>query len=132
MDNQFHHVDCVRVYVPDLQKGLEYYRDNLGLKLAWKSEHEIGLLFGDGVTELVIQNEDRGVETDLKVESVEETVQVIERAGGRILKGPFDIRIGKCAIVADPWGNEMVILDSSKGTFITDQDGNIVGQEKKG
>ncbi len=129
MANQFHHVDCVRVYVPDLDKGLEYYRDKLGLRLVWKSEQAIGLLFGDGITELVIQNEDRGVETDLKVESVEETVRVIEQAGGKVLKGPFDIRIGKCAVVADPWGNEMVILDSSKGTFVTDQDGNIVGQE---
>ena len=129
MDTQFHHVDCVRVHVPDLEKGLEYYRDKLGLKSAWRSEQAIGLLFGDGVTELVIQNEDRGVATDLMVESVEETVQVIEQAGGRILKGPFDIQIGKCAVVADPWGNEMVILDSSKGTFVTDQDGNIVGQE---
>ena len=130
MKSIFSKVDCIRLYVPDLEKGYEFYHDKLWLELVWKTEKGMGFLFGDGVTELVIQNEDRYQETDLKVESVKNTVKQIQQSGGKILKGPFDIKIGKCAVVEDPWGNKMVILDSSKGTFVTDKKGNVVGQNK--
>lgn len=43
---------------------------------------------------------------------------------------PFDIQIGKCAVVKDPWDNQYVILDMSKGSFITDEKGNIIGLKK--
>ena len=76
---------------------------------------------------MVIQNEDKFRETDLKVDSVVDAVKEIKSAGGKIIKGPFDIKIGKCAVVEDPWGNNLVILDSTKGTFITDDEGNILG-----
>jgi lactoylglutathione lyase len=65
---------------------------------------------------------------DIKVDSVMDAAVKIEKAGGQILYGPFDIKIGKCAVVKDPWGNKYVILDHTKGTFITDDDGNIIGQ----
>jgi len=126
----FNNVDCIRLYVPDLIKGLEFYRDNLGSKLVWKKENAIGLLMNDGVTELVIQNKDKFQETDIKVDSVDDSVKQLVTAGGKLIKGPFDIAIGKCAVVEDPWGNRMVILDSSKGTYITDKEGNILGQNK--
>jgi len=89
----------------------------------------MGFLLEDGITELVIQNEDKNQETDIKVESVVETVEQIKEAGGKIVNGPFDIKIGKCAVIEDPWGNKMVILDTTKGTFTTDTEGNIVGQK---
>lgn len=101
------------------------------MKLVWKNDKGMGFLFNDGVTELVIQNEDQYQETDIKVSSVIDAVEEIKNAGGKVLKGPFDIKIGKCAVIEDPWGNKMVILDSTKGTFVTDDEGNIVGQEIK-
>ncbi|MEA2066579.1 MAG: hypothetical protein U9O65_05730 [Thermotogota bacterium] len=42
--------------------------------------------------------------------------------------GPFDIDIDKCAVVKDFWNNEYVMLDSTKGTYITDDEDNIIGQ----
>jgi len=84
------------------------------------------------LAEIVIQNERKAIETDIKVNSVIEAVKEIEEAGGTILSGPFDIKIGKCAVIKDPWGNQYVILDSTKGTFITDDTGNIIGQSKVG
>lgn len=42
----------------------------------------------------------------------------------------FDIEIGKCAVVKDPWGNQFVILDDSKGVFLTDENGNIIGHKE--
>ena len=126
----FKNVDCIRVHVPDLQKGLDFYRNHLGLKMIWKTDSELGLGMGDGKTEVVIQNKDTRCEVDIKVDSVSEAVKIIEAGGGKVVVGPFDIPIGTCAVVMDPWGNQYVILDSLKGTFITDSEGNIIGQGK--
>ena len=59
--------------------------------------------------------------------SADEAAAKIQAAGGKIVEPPFDIRIGRCAVVEDPWGNQLVILDISKGLLITDADGNVVG-----
>ena len=125
----FKNIDCIRFYVPDLSEGYNYYHNKLGMRLVWKSDKGMGFLFEDGITELVIQNEDKYQETDVKVNSVVESVEQIKAAGGKVVKGPFDIKIGKCAVVEDPWKNRMIILDSTKGTFITDNEGNIIGQK---
>ena len=127
----FNYVDCIRIFIPDLERGLEYYHHKLGLQIAWKTDSAIGLLMNDGKTEIVIQNEDNREEADIKVDNVEDTIKTITSAGGKVIYGPFDIKIGKCAVIEDPWNNKMVILDSTKGTFITDKNGNIIGQERK-
>lgn len=124
----FKYVDCIQFYVPDLQEGIKYYCNCLGLKVIWKTETSIGLGMAEGKTEVVIQNERKGQEVDIKVDSVDHAIEEIKKAGGQIVYGPFDIKIGKCAVVKDIWGNEYVILDSTNGTFITDEYGNIVGQ----
>lgn len=126
----FKNVDCLRVYIPDLNEGLKFYCEKLGLNVIWKTGTAIGLGMADNKTEVVIQNEDDWQEVDIKVESVIESVEQIKNAGGEIVHGPFDIKIGKCAVIKDPWENQYVILDDSKGTFITDGDGNIIGQKK--
>ncbi len=122
-------VDCLRIYIPNLDDGLKFYREELGLQVIWKTESAIGLGMGDEKTEVVLQNEDEWQEVDIKVDSVIDSVERIKNAGGEIVHGPFDIKIGKCAVIKDPWGNQYVILDDSKGTFITDSDGNIIGQK---
>jgi len=124
----FNCVDCIRIFVPDLEKGLGFYHHKLGLQIAWKTDNAIGLLMNDGKTEIVIQNEDKSPETDIMVDNVEDAVKIITEAGGKVIYGPFDIKIGKCAVIEDPWNNKMVILDSTKGTFVTDKNGNIIGQ----
>ncbi len=125
----FRKVDCVRLFVSDLEQGREYYEKLLGLKMIWKTEKAIGLGMDEDVTEVVLQNSGRKLEVDFKVNSVLDAVKDIKKAGGRVVIGPFDIKIGKCAVVKDLWNNEYVILDSTKGTFITDEEGNIIGQE---
>ncbi len=128
----FSYVDCIELYTPDIQKGIDYYCNNLGLKVIWKTESSVGLGMSEGITEVVLQNERKEMNVDFKVESVTEAVKDIEKAGGQILYGPFDIPIGKCAVVKDPWDNKYVILDTTKGTYITDEDGNIIGQNEPG
>ena len=39
----FENVDCIQMYVDDLDKGLSFYRDALGLKLLWRTDKSCGL-----------------------------------------------------------------------------------------
>jgi len=118
-------VDCVQISVPDLDAGLRFYRDGLGLELKWRDDTQAGLRLGD--TELVLQTERPGLETDFLVDSAEEAVRRIEALGGTVLSSPEDIQVGRVAVVADPFGNPLVLLDLSKGTFRTDHDGTVTG-----
>ena len=52
---------------------------------------------------------------------------VLCEAGGKVVVPPFGIQIGRCAVVQDPWGNEFVLLDASKGLLVTDEEGNVIG-----
>ncbi len=120
-------VDCVRLYVPDLEAGLSFYRDRLGHELIWRTGAAAGLRLPESEAELVLQTEDQRPEVDLLVDSAETAAQRIEQAGGRVIVPPFDIQIGRCVVVADPWGNLLVLLDASKGLLATDADGNVIG-----
>ncbi len=66
-------------------------------------------------------------EVDFLVASADESVEWFKQAGGKVLVSPFDIQIGRCAVLEDPWGNLLVLLDTSKGFLKTDADGNVIG-----
>jgi predicted enzyme related to lactoylglutathione lyase len=120
-------VDCVRLYVPDLEAGLVFYRDQLGHELIWRTKTAAGLRLPESDAELVLQTEEQRQEVDLLVDSADEAAKFIEQAGGRVIVQPFDIQIGRCVVVEDPWGNPLVLLDTSKGLLKTDADGNVIG-----
>ncbi len=83
----------------------------------------------DSDAEIVIHTEADPLQIDLLVASVESAAQRFVESGARIVAGLFDIAIGKCAVVADPWGNTLVMLDMSKGKLTTDAEGNVTGNE---
>jgi len=120
-------VDCVRLYVPDLEAGLTFYRDRLGHELIWRTATAAGLRLPETDAELVIQTEEQRQEIDLLVDSADEAAKFIQQAGGRIIVPPFDIQIGRCVVVEDPWSNPLVLLDMSKGSLTTDTEGNVTG-----
>ena len=120
-------VDCVRFYVPNLDAGLEFYRDYLGHGLLWRTDKEAGLAMPGSDAEIVLQIERKGQETDLKVDSADDATARVQGAGGRVIVPPFDIPIGRCAVVEDRWGNRMVLVDSTKGMLLTDDEGNVTG-----
>jgi lactoylglutathione lyase len=66
------------------------------------------------------------METDLVVDSVPDALVRFTSAGGRILKGPFEISIGLCAVVADPWDTVLVILDTTKGALRVDENKRVI------
>jgi predicted enzyme related to lactoylglutathione lyase len=124
-----HKVDCVRLSVPDLDAGLAFYRDKLGHQLNWRTATATGLRLPDSEAEIVLQTERPGVEIDLLADSADAAAERFVEAGGRLVTPVFDIQIGRCAVVADPWGNVFVLLDMSRGRLVTDAGGNVVGNE---
>lgn len=123
----FRKVDCVRLYVSDLEAGLSFYRDRLGHELIWRTETAAGLRLPESEAELVLQTEDQRQEVDLLVDSADDAAKLIEQEGGKVIVYPFDIQIGRCVVLEDPWGNPLVLLDISKGHLKTDEDGNVIG-----
>ena len=49
------------------------------------------------------------------VEDVSAAVDRCHRQGCIVREPPFDVAIGKCAVLEDPFGNILCILDMSKG-----------------
>ena len=125
MDPLLRKIDCVQVPVPDLDAGLRFYHDGLGLELKWRHATQAGLRLGD--SELVLQTERAAPEVDFLVASAEDAVRRVESLGGTVLSGPEDIPVGRVAKMMDPFGNELVLLDLSKGTFQTGPDGTVTG-----
>lgn len=126
-DALFRKVDCIRIQVPSLDEGLAFYRDRLGHALIWRSDDSAGLSMPDSNAEIVIHTNHRAAEPlDVTVASADAAAERIVTEGGRVIAGPFDIRIGRCVVVADPWGNQLVLLDSSKGLLKVDEDLNVL------
>ncbi len=123
-------VDSVQLRVPDLDTGLAVYRDKLGHDLIWRTENAVGLRMPEGDTEIVLQTERDEPEVDLLVESADQAALRMVEAGGAVLVPPFDLQIGRCTVVEDPWGNRLVLLDTSKGSLVTDSSGNVIGTSK--
>jgi predicted enzyme related to lactoylglutathione lyase len=121
-------VDAVTVRVPDLEAGLAFYGEALGHELRWRNDAigQAGLALPESGTEIVLGTDVR-YEPNWLVESVDAAVAVFREAGGAVVAEPFDIPVGRVAVVADPFGNALVLVDLSKGRYVTDTDGNVTG-----
>jgi len=125
-------IDCIRLHVPDLNAGLSFYRDLLEHPLIWRTDRAAGLGMPGTDAEIVLQTEDQGQEVDFLVDSADEAAKRFVEAGGKIIAEPFEIQIGRCAVVQDPWGNPLVLLDMTKGRLAADADGNVNGNISPG
>jgi predicted enzyme related to lactoylglutathione lyase len=124
----FQKVDAVTIPVPDLDAGLRFYRDSLGHQLRWRNDDlgQAGLALPGGDTEMVLAT-GQGYEPNWLVISADHAAAAVQAAGGRVVTAPFDIPVGRVAVVADPFGNLLVLLDLSKGRYVTDTTGNVTG-----
>ena len=97
-----------------------------GIEFLWRSAEAVGFALPDTDAELVVHLR-IGPETDVLVEDVDVAFTLLMNAGCETVEPPFDIAIGRCARIRDPFGNELVILDQSKGRLVTDADGRVTG-----
>ena len=112
----------------DLGSGIAFYCGVLGHKLLWRNDTEgqAGLSTPESGTEIVLTTR-LAYEPDWKVASADADAEVFRAHGGEVVFGPIDIPIGPLAIVRGPFGNRLVVLGSTKGTYRTDDAGNVTG-----
>ena len=79
-------VDAVTVPVPDLDEGLDFYRDHLGHELVWRNDAlgQVGLRLPESQAELVLST-NLEYAVNWLVRSVSEAVEVILEAGGQVI-----------------------------------------------
>ena len=111
-------VDAVTFRVPDLDTGLAFYVEQLRHQLLWRNDEigQAGLAVGEGDTEIVLTTE-LGYEPNWLVDSADDAATAIVAAGGTLLRAPFDIPVGRVAVVADPFGNVLVLVDLTRGRY---------------
>lgn len=121
-------LDAVTIRVPDLDRGLRIYRDALGHELRWRNDDlgQAALAMPGSDTEIVLSTT-LDYAPNWLVGSAPDAARVIESAGGRAVAGPIEIPVGRVMVVADPFGNELVLVDLSKGQYVTGRDGRVTG-----
>jgi uncharacterized protein len=124
----FNSVDCCVMKVPSLDDGIDFYVNKLGLKLNWRTKTQAGLLMENSEAEVVL-NTEVNQETEFLVDNAKAAFSRLVEAGAKVIREPFEIQVGTCAVVLDPWGNEIVIVDLSKGLLKTDENKNVVGNK---
>ena len=124
-------LDAVTVPVPDLDQGLAFYRDQLGHELLWRNDAvgQAGLQLPEGRTELVLTTT-LDYAPNWLVKSLDEAVDQVVAAGGRLLAEPAPNPVGRVAIVADPFGNPLILLDLSSGRYATDATGRVINIQR--
>lgn len=106
------------IRVEDLKAAASYYKDVFGLHPKWSDESSIGLGFQESDAEIVLHcdpNIPSSVEVHYLVDNVIAAVADYAVHGCQMLVSPFDITIGKCAVIKDPFGTRLCILDMTKG-----------------
>jgi predicted enzyme related to lactoylglutathione lyase len=110
----FRKIDCVMVPVPDLDAAVGYYERVFGLTVNWRDDESVGMRMPESDAEIVLTIS--GVSgVHFLVDDVTSAVNEAVAAGCTVTRAPFDIVIGKCAVLKDPFGNPVYVLDMSKG-----------------
>ena len=111
-------IDNIMYRVSDLEKAKKFYTEVLGLKQAWedKEAQMIGFILKNSDSEIVIHTDPKIPNGDYSysVENVEEFVNEYKNKGYSVALEPIDIRPGKYAVLLDPDGNKIPIIDLTK------------------
>lgn len=111
-------IDCVMIRVEDVNASAAYYAKVFGLRPKWSEDGTLGLVFPESDAEIVLHRETTipsSVEVHYLVDDVVVAVAHYAARGCEVLVAPFDITIGKCAVIRDPFGTRLCILDATKG-----------------
>ncbi len=109
-------IDAVLHRVGNIDEAIRFYVDVLGLRLGWRDESMAGLLFPGNDSELVLHIDDSlpNPNISFQVEDVDDFVEEYREKGYNVLVEPFDIRCGMCAVLSDPYGNGIEVMDLTK------------------
>src|SRR4029450_170022 len=102
----------------DIEAAVAFYGRVLGLRPLWRAGWSVGMGFPETDAEIVLHNDatlPAKVDVHYLVDDVVQAVATLRSEGCTILVEPFDIVIGKCAVIRDPFDTTLPILDMSRG-----------------
>jgi predicted enzyme related to lactoylglutathione lyase len=110
-------IDCVMVRVDDLNAGSRFYGERFGLCELWRDESSVGMGLPETDAEIVLHTMDLPPEYAVHylVDDARAAAAAWRTAGLEVRTEPFEIAVGWCATLADPFGNAVCVLDLSKG-----------------
>ncbi|MEM2930065.1 MAG: VOC family protein [Thermoproteota archaeon] len=111
-------IDSIMFYVSNLEKAAKFYEDVLGLKRVWTDEKRgmIGFVFPESDSEIVIHRDSSLPNPcfSFTVANVDEFCKEYQEKGYIIVEKPCEARCGKFAVLEDPDGNKIPIIDLTK------------------
>jgi len=114
----FKKIDCVMIRVDDLSAAEKFYTEVFGLKPLWREAGAVGMKMPETDAEIVLHNNPEipnKVEVHYLVDDVVAAVKSYGEKGCRVLDAPFDVLIGKCVVIQDPFGTVICLLDLTSG-----------------
>jgi predicted enzyme related to lactoylglutathione lyase len=114
----FKKIDCVMIRVDDVSAAEKFYSDVFGLKSLWREAGAVGMKMPETDAEIVLHSNagiPNKVEVHYLVDDVVAAVKSYGEKGCRVLEPPFDVLIGKCAVIQDPFGTVICLLDLTSG-----------------
>jgi predicted enzyme related to lactoylglutathione lyase len=111
-------IDCVMIRVDDLAASEKFYSEVFGLKALWREAGSVGMALPETNAEIVLHNNaaiPHKVEVHYLVDNVVAAVKYYAENGCRVLAPPFDVLIGKCAVIQDPFDTTICLLDLTSG-----------------
>jgi lactoylglutathione lyase len=114
----FKKIDCVMIRVGRVAAAEKFYSDVFGLKAHWREAESVGMRLAETDTEIVLHSNasiPNKVEVHYLVDDVVVAVKRYAEKGCRVVVQPFDVLIGKCAVIKDPFDTTICLLDLSSG-----------------
>jgi lactoylglutathione lyase len=110
-------VDCVMVRVPDLAAAEEFYARVFGLRPLWRDAVSVGMGLAETDAEIVLHTMDlpAGHSVYYLVDDVRSAVAAATAAGCTVRTPPLAVPIGECAVLDDPFGNPVGVIDMTAG-----------------
>ena len=105
-------VDAIAIPVPSLDAGLAFYRDRLGHRLLWRNDAvgQSGLALPDSSVEVVLSTRQQ-MEPNWLVEDMDRALHDLVANGAHVAAEPSPIPMGTVAVVIDPFGNPLVLVE---------------------
>jgi lactoylglutathione lyase len=114
----FRKIDCVMIRVGDVGAAERFYTDVFGLEARWREPGSVGMRLPETDAEVVLHKNasiPNKVEVHYLVDDVVEAVKRYAEKGCRVVVAPFEVLIGKCAVIKDPFDTTICLLDLSSG-----------------
>lgn len=116
--NGLRKIDSIMYRVSDLKRAEAFYKNVLGLTKVWDDVDAkmIGLVFAESDSEIVVHADPHLPDFDYSylVENVRSFCQTLKREGYVVLLEPIEARLGNYAVIPDPDGNKIPIIDLTK------------------